>query len=555
MDIDIWRPLAGLGLFLFSMGLIERALETVSGRSFRRFLRRNTDRPVKGIVSGTVVTAVLQSSSVVGLMMLALVGAGVVQMRNALSVLFGANLGTTMTGWIVATIGFKLELDALALPFIAIGGLVSALTGERRLGAYGRIVLGLGLLLTGLEFMKSSVGDLGSRVDLDALAGYSGFQFLLFGLVFSAIVQSSSATMMVTLSALNGGVIDLPAAAAIAVGADLGTTGTVLIGAVKGSAAKKRVALGHFLFNLVTDLLAFALRVQLLWVVALFGLSDLLALVAFHSLFNLLGLLLFVPFVGAFARLLERAVPERETTVNRHLAAVTLGVPDAALEALALETDHLLLRVISQNLRVSDPPVEIREGLPPVGADERVLPLEGSFAEAYDTSKRLEGEIIAFTTDVQATALEPAESAAVDRCQRVVREAVHASKSLKDVAHDLASFEGSHHAVLTRYGERVRELLAEFYSELFRLRPTLDAVPSSEDLVRLSQLARRRHDELHGEIYDDVRADRLGERDISSLLNVNRELWNSHRALLFALATRLLPQADEDTLELLTGAG
>ncbi len=554
MELDYWRLLAGLGFFLFSMSLIEGALEQVSGRSLRQFLRRNSDRPIKGVLSGTVATAILQSSSVVGLLMLALVGAGVVQMRNALSMIFGANLGTTITGWIVATIGFTLDLDALALPFIAVGGLVSALSSSRQLAQYARIVLGLGLLLMGLQFMKASVSDLINSVDVSMLAGYNALQFLLFGLVFCAIIRSSSATMMVTLSALNAGIIDLPAAAAIAIGADLGTTSTVLIGAIKGSAAKKRVALGHLLFNVGTDTLAFVLLMPLLAVVSWFGLNDLLSLVAFHSLFNLLGILLFLPLIGPFANLLERLVRTTDETIGRHLAPATAAMPETALEAIELETDHLLQRVICQNLKVTDPPIRILVGNLPVGptpSDGRLLPLSASFKENYDATKRLEGEIVAFTADAQATAREAEDSRRISRYQTIVREAVHAAKSLKDVHADLVHFEASGQQILMDYGERFRDALKEFYVELFRARADESQQLDLETIIGLNELAKRRHDELHQDIYADVRADRLQEQNVSSLLNVNREIYNSHANLLLALATRTLADEELEVLELL----
>ncbi|HMB72921.1 MAG TPA: Na/Pi symporter, partial [Gammaproteobacteria bacterium] len=349
--IDWWQPLAGLGLFLFAMRQIEAAIEQASGRSVRVFLRRNTDNPLQGVLTGTAVTAILQSSSLVGLMMLALVGAGVIRMRNALAVVFGANLGTTFTGWIVATIGFKLDLDALALPLVGIGGLAYVLTSKQVSHQAARFVLSLGLLLMGLAFMKGAVDDIGAFVDLESLADFSPMQFLLFGALISAIVQSSSATMAITLSALYGGVIDLPAAAAVAIGADLGTTSTVLLGAIRGSAPKKRVAAGHFLFNLVTDLLAFVLRMPLLAIVALVGISDdLIALVAFHSLFNLIGLLLFLPVIRHVGDFLEGRFEDTDVTVSRHLVSAAASVPEPALEAVELETSHLLRRVIEQNL-------------------------------------------------------------------------------------------------------------------------------------------------------------------------------------------------------------
>jgi phosphate:Na+ symporter len=557
MGFDLWQPIAGIGLFLFAMRQIEIALEQAQGRSFRAFVRRNTERPIQGVVSGTVVTAILQSSSLVGLMMLALVGAGVVKMRNALAVIFGANLGTTFTGWIVATIGFKLDLEAMALPLIGIGGLAYILTTRAALHQSARFALSLGLLLMGLGFMKVAAGDINSIIDIETLAGYGPVQFLVFGAIFSAIVQSSSATMAVTLSALYGGVIDLPSAAAVAIGADLGTTSTVLLGAVKGSAAKKRVAAGHFLFNLVTDVIAFLLRTPLLGVIALIGITDnLIALVAFHSLFNFIGLLIFMPIINPVARFLDGRFAETDMTINRHLGAVAATIPEPAVEAVELETAHLLQRVIRQNLLVVDPPIRIRKGRLPIGPIDDVYDegVHRKFETEYLTTKRLEGEILAFTIQAQSAQLEASQSDRIDRCQRAVREAVHAAKSLKDIETDLRQFESSSEPALIAYGQRFRDVLTEFYLALYAIRDREDDPVSLEDIFELNQLFQRGHEEVHRTIYTDIRRNRLQEGDISSLLNANRELFASCRAIVTAIAVYALAPEQMDALERLPGS-
>jgi phosphate:Na+ symporter len=541
MDIDIWRPLAGLGLFLVSMSIIESALEAVSGRSFRHFLRRNTANPLRGVASGAGVTAILQSSSLVSLLMLALVGAGVVEMRNALSVIFGANLGTTVTGWVVATIGFKLDLVTLAFPMIAVGGVASKLVSKGALKQYARIVLGIGMLLFGLDLMKGSVSEVDAFFDPESLRYYSAIQFLLFGLVFSAIVQSSSATMMITLSALNGGLIDLPAAAAIAVGADLGTTSTVLIGAIGGSAAEKRVAASHFIFNLVTDFVAFVALLPLLHLVRLIGITDpLLSLVAFHSLFNLIGVSLFLPFLKTLANQLDKLFTTADHSVSQHLAAVSASVPEAATEALELECAHLVQRVIAQNLQVFETPLRIPSGTMPLGSKVGTEAFNmDDFAHAYQRTKALEGEVLAFTLKIQSADLDQTLEDRIDNLQQSVREAVHSSKCLKDVQNDLRSFEASSHTGVNHYYALFREELHTFYQKLLLLRQE-DQELGFDNLVDLVVTAREGHEKIHRTIYTDVRRDHLRERDISSLLNANREIYNSNLALIRCLAAYVL---------------
>ena len=126
-EIDIWKLAAGLGLFLYGMHQLELALQKLAGRSFKRFLRRYTSRPIQGVLTGAISTAALQSSSVVGLIVLAFVGTGIIPLSGGIGMVFGSNLGTTATGWIVATLGFKLDIEAIALPLIALGGLGVAL--------------------------------------------------------------------------------------------------------------------------------------------------------------------------------------------------------------------------------------------------------------------------------------------------------------------------------------------------------------------------------------------------------------------------------------------
>jgi len=145
-DIDIWRLAAGLGLFLFGMHQLEQSLKLLAGRPFKKFLREHTTHPIKGVLAGALSTAALQSSSVVSLIVLAFVGTGIISLASAIGIVFGSNLGTTATGWIVATVGFKLDIEVLALPLVAIGGFGVAwsATGTRRAG-FSHLVVGFGL--------------------------------------------------------------------------------------------------------------------------------------------------------------------------------------------------------------------------------------------------------------------------------------------------------------------------------------------------------------------------------------------------------------------------
>ena len=535
-EFDFWRMLAGISLFLFAMLQIEAALKILGGRSLYRFLQRHTDRRLKAVGGGIVATAFLQSSSVVGLMVLAFVGAGLLSLPNALGIIFGSNLGTTLTGWIVVTLGFRFEIFELALPLIATGG-VLALIGKDRTHQVGRIIIGLGLLLLGLQFMKDSVTELRDSIDAGSLAGMAAWRYMLFGIVVAAIIQSSSATMMITLAALHAGMISLPDAVVIVIGANLGTSSTVLIGAINGSSAKQQVATGHLIFNTATAIVAYAILPLLLVLIVSLGITDpLYALVAFHSLFNMLGLCLFMPLTGPFAALLQRMFTTKAEPEAHYFREISPQVSDAALGAIDKETAHLIRRVIRQNLTAFSPPLPLPPGRLPVSGDNiRSLELSGRFEDLYAATKQLEGEILEFAIELQRQRLDEAQSQRLNQLVAAVREAVQSAKFLKDIRHNLDEFYESNRQVINNYLDHFRTVMTSFYGEVFALRRNDDDGASFEDLVEILQHEHDWHDQMHSQIHSDVSNGSVKRTDISSLLNVNREILHSNLALLMAL--------------------
>ncbi len=523
-ELDLWRLAAGLGLFLFGMHQLEQALTQLAGRSFKKFLRQYTAKPLKGVIAGAVSTAALQSSSVVSLIVLAFVGTGIISLASAIGIVFGSNLGTTMTGWIVATIGFKLDIEALALPLVAIGGFgVVWSAKETWRAAISHFIVGLGLMLMGLEFMKSGALVVTELFDPHALAGYPLIVFLAAGLLLTAIIQSSSATIMITLSALYAAAIPLTSAAAIAIGADLGTTITALLGALAGSVAKKRVAAALILFNVTVDAIAFIfLKPLLAFITDVIGISDpLFALVAFHSLFNLLGILMFLPGIGILSNRLDRMFADDEETLLRHIKPSDAPVPEAAIESITRETYRLIDQAAALN--------QISFGLPPDytfydSADDRsgvgVFQKEPDYDECYADLKQLEGEILKHALALQSAPLEPPESEQLGQIIPAIRSGVHSAKSIKDTHQDLRLW-------------RIADM------------PNLQF----ETLVEIKNKSEALYRRMHKRIYKEVSRGELSEVEISTLLNVNRELYASHQSLLSALADALLDMESASDFE------
>ena len=543
-EFDIWRLAAGLGLFLFGMHQLEESLKLLAGRPFKKFLREHTADPVKGVLAGIVSTAALQSSSVVSLIVLAFVGTGIISLASAIGIVFGSNLGTTATGWIVATVGFKLDIEALALPLVAIGGLgvVWCAEGTKRAG-FSHLVAGLGLMLMGLEFMKSGAISATSLFDPERLAAYPPIVFLLAGLVITALIQSSSATIMITLSALYAGVIPLPSAAAAAIGADLGTTITAMLGALAGADDKKRVAIAIVIFNVVTDIIAFVFLYPILhFITVIIGLRDpLFALVAFHSTFNLIGIMIFLPSIPYMSKQLARRFGKVSESLLRHIKKSDLAVPEVAVENMNRETLRLIDQAAALNQMSFDLPpamtfydsADDRQGIP-------VFQEEADHDAGYAGIKQLEGEILEYALRLQKERLDNDESARLGQIIPAVRNAVHAAKCLKDTHHDLQQFRESVDDRFNAWFAKFRDAAEDFFAAFDRLRGAEQPSHRFENLVELKNKNESLHTKLHADIYHEVALDALTEVQISTLLNVNRELFSSNQSLLASLADVLL---------------
>jgi len=355
--------LGGLGLFLLGMWLMTDGLKVAAGRSLRAVLARWTRTRGHGLAAGFIVTALVQSSSAVTVAAIGFVNAGLLNLNQAIWVLFGSNVGTTMTGWLVSLIGFNFKIEAIAVPLLGLG-MVLRLTGPgSRRGAIGEALAGFGLFFMGIGILRDAFAGLSGQFDLTAFttAGpLEGAAFVLVGFVVTLLTQSSSASLALALTAAAGGLLPLEPAAAMVVGANLGTTSTGLLAVIGATANARRVALGHVIFNLITAVVAVLL---LPWVVGSTewlrqavdlpeGPATVLAL--FHTLFNLLGVAIMWPIADRLVHWLSRrfVTAEEDEARPRHLDATLVAVPALAIDALGQELDRLSAMSLKFSLAV-----------------------------------------------------------------------------------------------------------------------------------------------------------------------------------------------------------
>lgn len=401
----------GLAMFLFGMKVMSEGLQKVAGPRMRSVLSKMTGNRFAGVGTGMLVTSAIQSSSATTVMLVSFVSAGLITLTQSVGVVMGANIGTTFTGWLVALLGFKVKITAMALPAIAIG-FFPRLFGAKRLGEWGEVLVGFGILFLGLDFMKDSVSQLKeSEAILSWMAGTRadalGWRLLAVGVgtAVTLIVQSSSATMAITMTLAAQGMIDLPTACALVLGENIGTTVTANLAAIGASTEAKRTARAHLLFNLTGALWAVLLFTPFLaavdWLVP--GDSVLsghpseaqlaATLAAFHTSFNIVNTALFLPFANQLAWIASRLVRDRKESAGGlvYLDPKLMNSPPMALHAARSELGRMLGEVETMLSRV----------LMLISAPDKKL---GKVAEAVQMSEQtvdyLEKEITEYLVSV-----------------------------------------------------------------------------------------------------------------------------------------------------------
>lgn len=465
----------GLGLFLLGMTMMTNGLQLAAGPALEHILGAATRTRWHALGSGILITALVQSSSAVTVATIGFVNAGLMTLAPAVWVLFGANVGTTMTGWIVAFVGLTFKIETLAMPMIGLGVALRMSGGGSRRGPVGDALTGFGLLFVGISMLQQTFTGLAGEIGVPQGDGApSVLTQVLVGALLTVLMQSSSASMAIALTAAQSGLLSPQSAAAVVIGANIGTTVTAVLAAVGATPNARRAASAHVLFNLLTGVVALLL---LPWLIdALGALREALGLPAdpaaklalFHTTFNLLGVVLMWPLAGLLtAWLLTRfRAREEDEAQPRHLDDNVLAVPTLALDALEREV-----------ARIGHGSVELaRAALR--GSDAAAL------ARGQQVVARLNAAVEGFVERMNLRAMPLRTSQRLARTLRVQRYYETAAE------HTLAA--GAPPSVLTTLADTVSGPLARFRARADVLlercdpgKPPTDAVLRSEALVAM----------------------------------------------------------------------
>ena len=529
-----WILLGGIAIFLMGTGMMEEAIRLLAGRRFKLFLKRSTQNPLKAVGSGAFVTALLQSSSVVNLFVLSLVGSGVMRMRQALAVMLGANLGTTFTSWMIAMIGFNLNLESYALPVFGLSGMLMYYArNDSSLGIWARLFAGFSLLFWGLGFMQEAMQVLVLKIDFSIFTDYHLIVFLLAGMIITGVVQASSVTIAITLSALHSNVINIYMAAALVLGAEIGTTFKLALASYKGSAAKKRVASGNIIFNMMTSFIMFLILkpvVDLLFH-QVASANPIVTLVVFQSFVNLCGILLFFPFLNYFGNFLDRLY-NHESTLD-YLKKISPGEYEIAIEAIEREVAQFISRFNGLtaaifDLHKSDKFDEYKKS---VLSDK-------STAELYALLKRQYGELHAFVISFNTKGMSTEELERKDQLLNSIRNGMYAAKSMKDAKDDIEHLRNSSNDTKYAFYLHLKKLASDFIDHTKKL---LERDASKvEELMHLFDEIQSNYQKDLQSLYDQAISQKVDALEIATMLNVHREIVSGYKSAVFSLKDYLL---------------
>lgn len=447
--LQIFTLLGALGMFLIGMNMMSSGLQKAAGEKLRGFLSAMTSNPFKGVLTGLGITSVIQSSSATTVMVVSFVNAGLLTLTQAIGVIMGANIGTTVTAWMVAWLGFKADISILAVPMMLFGFLFSNSKKDQRKNI-GELIIGFSLLFLGLSFMKESVPDLRQTPEvLQFVTTWSSYGFgsvllfLAFGTVLTLVLQSSSATMAITLIMLSMGWIPFNMACAMVLGENIGTTITANIAASIGNTQAKRAAMSHTIFNVtgvVWALILFNPFLKLVGFVTenLFGLPNpaaegfvvteagtasstaaLYGLSMLHTLFNTINMLLLIWFTGAIAKAVSwivKAPKNQESDAFRlkYISAGPLATPELSVEQAFEEIIHFA--------NISKNGAEYIKSAINESDNDKFEELRQKLVKYEEISDRIEFEIATFLNEVSTEEISESTSIKIKAMYKIIGE-------------------------------------------------------------------------------------------------------------------------------------
>jgi len=559
---DISIILGGIALFLLGMEYMEGGFKAFSDGLLERVLERSTNNTPKAIATGFLATAIVQSSSLISIIVISFLSAGLITLTSAVGVIFGSNIGTTTTAWLVSVFGLKIKISVYAMPMIVMGIFIPLFLKSNSWKGIASIFIGLGIIFLGIGYMKEGFETLKEGLDLAqyAMAGYTGiFVYVFIGAIATVAIQSSSATMAIIITALATGQIDYANALALAIGANVGTTITAVLGALKSNENGKRLAIAHFIFNITTGIIAIVFIYQLADLVDYLSVfvgigteNYTMKLALFHTIFNVIGVLAVSPFISVLVKYLNTLFIPKGISKGKpkYLDDAVLALPSTALSAIIMETRHLYdnaFDIITHGLNLKKKNV-----ISIMDLDEVVKDLHTHKINIDDFYnhwiKGIYSEIIDFSTKAQAN-MSPEYIEELYKIKLANRDIVEAVKGTKHLQKNLIKYSFSRNEYIKEQYNDIRKGLTELLRSINTIAST-----DEEDVISLLLSKAKIHTERY-DIITNGTLDRLIRKGLitntmaTSLMN-DSDYANSISKNLIAMAEVLFIDINSDLKKL-----
>lgn len=544
---EILQLIGALGVFLFGMKVMSDALLLLAGTKMRSILAKMTSNRVFGISTGFLITSVIQSSSATTLMVVSFANAGLLTLVESIGVIMGANIGTTITAWLITILGFKVSMSTIALPLVGLGFGFTFLKKDQ-FKNFGTFIIGFALLFIGLQFLKEAMPDVKNNTDLLAFLsrytdlGYvSILLFLLIGTVLTVVIQSSSATMALTLIMTAQGWIPYELAAAMVLGENVGTTITANLAAIIGNFKAKQTARAHLFFNLLGVLwmliLFYPFLKMISWLAVYLGSESPYVSAAaipvsislFHTTFNIANTFLLVWFVKPIASLVERIVPERiepkkQIDEPKFLTKSILKYPETAISALTKESKYLyknaIFEIVAHALNIHRTDIKSDLKVKKIIKKSNVL-FDTNVRELYTTRvKNIYGEIIKYATKAQSTLkLSEAQNNELLELKIANRKMVEILKDVGELSRNVSLYLNSENKYIKKEYDKIRNKVVRVLRTIHLFRTEKENEVYHRKLVKLKKEAKANIHSNSLEIDDLIRNDLISVDMASSLFN------------------------------------
>ena len=524
---------AGVAVFIIGMQFMEDGFKFFSGGILEKLIANSTNTNSKAIFLGITATAILQSSSLIAIIVISFLSAKIISLAGALGVVFGSAVGTTATTWIVSTLGVKIDIAAFALPMI-IFGVIFRFYKNRNFQGFGNILLGLGFVFLGIGYMKDGFEDLKQGINLAqfAIDGYAGIiVYTLIGAFATVIIQSSSATMALTVTALVTGQIVYINAMAIAVGANIGTATTAALGAMVSNANSKRMAVGLFIFKGITAVITLASLYLMIdfvdYISKYLGIKSddwAMKLAVFHTLFNLVGLIIFSFFIPKLVIFLKKLfVEDKDSYISKpkFIDMEVIAVPFAALKATRKETIHLYdnaSEVLSHAIMLHRHRYIGKSNISKIVKESSDI-IDLNIDEFYESRiKSLYSDIIDYSTYF-INELDDEKRSYLNDLRNACRDIAESVKNTKELQKNIKKYISSNNGYIKDEYNYIREAIAKTINTINEIKNSKDEIDvlSKSELLKeylkgLDVIATRRIDIL-------IREKRIDKKMATSLLN------------------------------------